>query len=391
MKLICMRITSLLAVIFVAAIIAITPVSALDTTPEYLVETQYPLIDAKVFEFHSEKAGRNYKIIVSLPASYATSGADIRYPVFYTVDGQWHFSVAQAASGGLYYDRGARESIVVGITWEGDVANANRLRVEDFTPTNTEFNAASGKADKYLDFIQFELIPYMAKNYRTSDDRTLSGSSFGGLLTLYCLFTRPTLFSDYLASSPVIWWDNNVISEYQKSFSEKNLSSPVRLYVARGGMELGQDGIDLFVNELRAEKIQNLEIAFDVIEGAGHGGLNPEAFTRGMQFIFKKERFPIDEKLLAAYTGNYKGPSNWPDIEVRSIDGLLYAVTAQSSMEYQLVAVDTNLFYIANTGAEASFSFNENEEVRDLNLKAESGVFIFEKIKPAMARGNDGD
>jgi predicted alpha/beta superfamily hydrolase len=356
------------------------PVSALDNTDKHLVESKYPLVNAKVFEFQSEKAGRKYRIIVSLPGGYTTSGADTRYPVLYTVDGQWHFSISQAAAGGLYYDRGARENIVVGITWVGDVDNANRLRVEDFTPTNTDFNAGSGKADSYLDFIQYELIPYMAKNYRTSDDRTLSGSSFGGLLTLYCLFTRPALFTDYLASSPAIWWDEAVIRKYQNAFSDESLRAPVRLYVARGGMELGQKDVDIFMNELKAKKYRNLEIEFDVIEGAGHGGLNPEAFTRGMQFIFKKTRVRIDANQLAAYTGTYKGPTGWPDIEVRSDAGTLYSKDSQSKTELSWVAVEQNLFFVANTGAEVTFTTNENGEVTQLNLKVESGVFNFSKV-----------
>ncbi len=374
MKLYFKKIAALVALVFINL-----PVSALDSTGEQLAESKYPLVSARIFEFQSEKAGRKYRIMVSLPGSYKASGDDTRYPVLYTVDGQWHFSIAQAAVGGLYYDRGARESIVVGITWVGDEDNANRLRVEDFTPTKTDFNPGSGKADSYLDFIQYELIPYMAKNYRTSDDRTLSGSSFGGLLTLYCLFTRPTLFSDYLATTPAIWWDESVIRKFQKSFSDEDLTSPARLYVARGGMELGQKDIDLFVSELRAEEYRNLEIEFDVIEGAGHGGLNPEAFTRGIQFIFKKNRARIDASQLAAYTGTYKGPSGWPDIKVISSDGALYSTDSQSNTELQWVAVETNLFFVTNTGGEVTFSVDENDEVTQLNLKLESGVFSYVK------------
>ena len=365
--------------VFVAVILASMSVGALETSSEFLVEMQYPLGNAKVFEFQSEKAGRKYQILVSLPGSYETSGADTRYPVLYTVDGQWHFSIAGSVIGGLYYDRGARESIVVGITWEGDEANANRLRAEDFTPTNTKQVPGSGKADRYLDFLQFELIPYMTENYRSSEDRTLSGSSYGGLLTLYCLFTRPTLFSDYLASTPAISWDDGVIRKYQKSFSDSDLLSPARLYIARGEMELGQGDIDVFANELKTEKYRNLEIEFDIIKGAGHGGLNPEAFTRGVQYIFKKNRVHIDEKRLAAYAGTYKGPAGWPDIEISSIDGSLHSMNLQTKKEFQLVAVGKNLFYVANSGAEISFAVDEDDNVTHMNLKVESGVFSFTK------------
>lgn len=366
--------------LFIAIILASMSMAALETPSKYLVEMRYPLGNAKVFEFQSEKAGRTYQILVSLPGSYETSGAETRYPVHYTVDGQWHFTIAGSVIGGLYYDRGARESIVVGITWEGDEDNANRLRVEDFTPTHSEQAPGSGKADSYLDFLQFELIPYMVKNYRSSEDRTLSGSSYGGLLTLYCLFTRPALFTDYLASTPAVWWDEGVIKKYQASFAAKELTIPVRLYVARGEMEYDQHRIDVFANELKAEASRNLEIEFDVIKGAGHGGLNPEAFTRGVQYIFKKTRIHIDEKQLAAYAGTYKDPSGGPDIQIRSVDGSLHSTEPETNTELQLVAVGENLFYVANAGAEVSFSFDENEHVTHMNLKVESGELRFARV-----------
>lgn len=366
--------TAVLAVVFLAS----APLIAVDTA-EYLAEVNYPLGNAKEFELYSEKTGRKYKILIRLPGSYATSGDETRYPVLYTVDGQWYFSIAGSVMGGLYYDRGARETIVVGITWDGDEANANRLRVEDFTPTNTDFAAGSGKADSFLDFLQHELIPYMARNYRTSEDRTLSGVSFGGLFTLYCLFTRPTVFSDYLASTPSVWWDDGVLRKYRESFLETALPSPVRLYVARGEMEYGRHEIDAFVKELQAADHRNLEIEFDVIRGAGHGGLNPQVYTRGMQFIFKKKRVDIDEKRLASYIGTYKNPSGGPDIEIRSIDGNLHSMEPQTRTKLQLVAVDENLFYVANTGAEVTFALDENGRVTHMNFKRDSEQLKFEK------------
>jgi dienelactone hydrolase len=207
----------------------------------------------------------------------------------------------------------------------------------------------------------------------------LSGSSFGGLLTLYCLFTRPALFSDYLASSPAVWWDEGVIRKYQASFAGQKLHAPVRLYIARGEMEYARHGIDVFANELKAEGQHNLEVKFDVIKGAGHGGLNPEAFTRGVQYIFKKKRIHFSEKQLAAYAGTYKDPSGGPDIEIRSIDGNLHSMDPATKTELELVAVGRNLFYVANTGAQVSFSVGENEQVTHMILKPEGGEIRFAK------------
>ena len=85
----------------------------------------------------------------------------------------------------------------------------------------------------------------------------------------------------------------------------------------------------------------------------------------------------MNAKQLAEYSGHYKGPADWPDIEVRSIDGTLYSTDTQSKTELHWVAVEKNLFYVANTGAEVSFTKNEDDEVTHLNLKVESGQFSF--------------
>ena len=377
------KMKSVLSVIagLVLLLTSMAPAFAQHGPPEYLAESSYPLTSARVFNFKSEKAGRTYKIMLNLPGGYDSADDGTRYPVLYTVDGQWHFPIAASVAGGLYYDRGARKSIVVGITWDGDEAEAIRLRVQDFTPTAMESFPGSGKADKYLDFLQYELIPYMAKHFRTSNDRTLSGSSFGGLVTLYCLFTRPAVFTDYLATTPATSWDDVVLKKYRISFAEKGLDSPVRLYAARGEIEHGKLGIDTFIEELKAENVKNLEVKFDVIKGAGHGGLNPEAFTRGMQFIFKKERIRISEAKLSAYAGFYKGETGSPDIHIRTHDGKLYLKNTQTNTESQLIAVKENLFYIPNSGAESTFLINGNQQVTHFKLITENGEFSFARQK----------
>jgi hypothetical protein len=200
-------------------------------------------------------------------------------------------------------------------------------------------------------------------------------------ITLYCLFTRPAVFTDYLASTPATSWDDVVLKKYRISFAEKGLDSPVRLYAARGEIEHGQLGIDTFIEELKAENVKNLEVKFDVIRGAGHGGLNPEAFTRGMQFIFEKERIKISEAKLSAFTGFYKGETGSPDIHIRTHDGKLYLINTQINTESQLIAVKENLFYITNTGAESTFLVNENQQVTHFKLIAENGEFSFTRQK----------
>ena len=66
---------------------------------------------------------------------------------------------------------------------------------------------SSGGADKFLQFIETELMPEVEKRYRTQPFRVLAGHSLGGLFAVHALSTRPGLFNAYVAVSPSLWWD----------------------------------------------------------------------------------------------------------------------------------------------------------------------------------------
>jgi predicted alpha/beta superfamily hydrolase len=53
----------------------------------------------------------------------------------------------------------------------------------------------TGHSDKFIDFIEKELQPYIEKKYKTNDSKTIIGQSLGGLLATEILFKKPTLFN----------------------------------------------------------------------------------------------------------------------------------------------------------------------------------------------------
>lgn len=69
----------------------------------------------------------------------------------------------------------------------------------------------SGQADRFLDFLEKELIPHIDRNYRTYPHRIIAGWSFGGLLATHALIHRPEIFDAYLAISPSLWWDEELL------------------------------------------------------------------------------------------------------------------------------------------------------------------------------------
>jgi hypothetical protein len=61
-----------------------------------------------------------------------------------------------------------------------------------------------GRANQYLDFVRDELIPRVAKTYRTTDYRILYGTSNTGFTAVHALFRTPDLADAYIAASATL-------------------------------------------------------------------------------------------------------------------------------------------------------------------------------------------
>lgn len=167
------------------------------------------------YVFHSGITGEQQKLQVYLPDSYTENSA-LKYPVLYLLDGQNWFTSAvslhKVFTGSETNYKSMPDFIVVGVTtnWEN--------RRDFFGSSNTK-NA--------INFIENEVIAFVDKTFRTSNERILFGWQFAGGFIINTLSEKPELFNGYLAATPVFFDPNKVdtlLSEH------KNLNS--FLYVA---------------------------------------------------------------------------------------------------------------------------------------------------------------
>lgn len=151
-------------------------------------------------KFQSKTLGENRLFSIQLPSSY-NKNPKRKYPVMYLLDGPSNLSHTYGTLDFLNLSGEAPELIIVAIT------NANRTR--DFSPAskNSE-KTEGGGADKFLDFIEKELIPYIDSLYRTENYKIITGHGLGGLLAIHSLHTRPHLFQAHFAFSPILSWDD---------------------------------------------------------------------------------------------------------------------------------------------------------------------------------------
>jgi len=269
-----------------ASMLSAAALRAQAVTPPAETIPVVPLPGTELRHMHSAATGRDYDIQISLPADYARN-TRARYPVLYVLDGQWDFKLMLSVQGGLTYDRWTPQIMIVGITWSGANPNYDSLRAMDLTPAATRQLPGSGAAPQFLSFIRDQLVPFIETTYRADPRRRiLMGASFGGLFTLYALFSDPGFFWAYMAGSPAVTYASRVGFALESSYAASHRDLPARLYIAVGSIEPLASAVQELWGVLRGRSYTGLQLETRVIEGERHSGNKPEAFNRGLRWVF---------------------------------------------------------------------------------------------------------
>ena len=190
----------------------------------------------------------------------------------------------------LWYDRVVPEYITVGLGYAGEGLDYDRMRQWELSPVRTSLFRDSGHADQFLAAIEHEIIPFVEREYRADPQhRVLAGASLGGLFTLYALFTKPELFSGYIAMSPAVAVGGDWIFQCEDAFARSKRPLRARLFMTVGGYEWPAyvDRVVRFHLQLAARKYPDLAYSFRVIDGERHGSSVTEATNRGLRYVFE--------------------------------------------------------------------------------------------------------
>lgn len=152
------------------------------------------------YQFVSTSIGETRSVLIGLPKSYPVTHRE--YPVIIVLDGEASFRPAMTVVSELTSLGHIPESIVVGIP------NTNRLR--DLTPPGLSVSGSSKNegGDRFLDFLEKELMPAMKTQFRASGFAVLVGHSSGAIIATYAAATRPAFPFVVLMDSPTHLGDN---------------------------------------------------------------------------------------------------------------------------------------------------------------------------------------
>ncbi len=201
-----------------ATAIVLSAVSArAQTAPSLVVEPEHAIsvsrgAPAMSFRITSSILKQTRRIYLVLPVSFSHSAADRRYPVTIVLDGEVNVPPVAAVSDELSRNGQIPESVIVALpNVEGSTFEESaRNRVHDLTPPGLSVSGSGldEGGDRFLDFIEKELLPAVDRQFRGTEPRTFIGHSNGGILATYVAATRPAFRAVIAIDTPTEFGDN---------------------------------------------------------------------------------------------------------------------------------------------------------------------------------------
>lgn len=265
--------------------------------------------NTELISFYSDILGQDMVLYVKLPSGYYNETQKM-YPSWYFTDGNRSFPlIANIASIFELPVPSEPELIIVSIAYKiRDMADWGAWRTRDLTPTNIpsldaswaktlagmtgrQFEVKSGGAKKFLECIEKEVIPLVESSYRVSKiERGLGGYSYGGLFSLYVLFSKPELFSIYYAGSPSIGYDKGFLYNHEKEYSGSHRDLKAKLFMTAGGKEDSTMAInvDKMAGILESRKYSGLTVTTFVFPDETHQSCMPASIIRAFRVLYNK-------------------------------------------------------------------------------------------------------
>ena len=273
----------------------------------------------------SKILAQNRKIWIHIPNS--NGGNTIkdrgRYPVIYLLDGSENFNTVVSITEHMADASLCPPTIVVGILQED--------RLSELTVgADKEFPAAVGTGDKFMAYIEKELIPYINTKYPTTSFKTFIGHSLGGLTVINALLHQPDLFNAYVSLDGALWWNNQKAVTDGKAILQKGQYKGKSLYMAMANrLDRGVDTISVqkdtsgstallrsnlsFIKELSKNKNSQLHFKSRFYEDDNHPSVRLIGEYDALRFIFdfyklkvyeseiENKEFKLDSLLIAHF------------------------------------------------------------------------------------------
>lgn len=208
------------------------------------------------------------------------------YPIIYLLDGSMNEDFIHVTGLIQFFNQmySMPETIVVGIE------NIDRKR--DFT-FHTDLKdlqkdyPTTGHSDKFINFLEKELKPYIETQFKTADTY-IFGQSLGGLLATEILLKKPEMFDNYFIISPSLWWDDESLLKKAPQLLTKIQDTKKFVYISVGKGEhpvMIKDA-ENFYDVLKKSNKKSWTIEYKMMETDNHATILHRSLYEGLVKLF---------------------------------------------------------------------------------------------------------
>ena len=256
--------------------------------------------------FSSKIMDKDYLIHMSFPENYSNNDT-ITYPVIYVLDGKStyrHFNPVN-----IDFEK-IEDVIFVGISHKAKGIKSRINRFYDYTPSidtiiERKFEKIfdvprgtikTGGADKFLESLKKEIVPFIDKHYKTNSDRGLSGHSFGGLFTAYCFLNSDNYFTRFGINSPSFHFnDEKLLNQaiFKFTNSETWDIEPTKVFLSTGENESPTmvSNMIKFSLHLREKNYDNIDMNWNIYRNETHISVIPSSLSGTLMNLYQKNNF----------------------------------------------------------------------------------------------------
>jgi hypothetical protein len=184
-------------------------------------------------------------------------------------------------------------------------------RMTDLTiGTDKEMPGVVGKGDKFMLYMEKELMPYIESNYPTAAYKIFIGHSVGGLTVVNTLIHHPNLFDAYVSLDGALWWNNQqIVTEAKTVLADTPYKGKTLFMALANRLERGMDtltvqkdtteGTELirsnlvFIKDIAKNKTNQLRFQHKFYENDDHSSVRLIGAYDALRFIFDYYKLKI--------------------------------------------------------------------------------------------------
>ena len=258
-------------------------------------------------EVRSEVLNETRKVSIYLPESYHDSSRYRRYPVLYLRDGGKFFHAFSGAVQFLAADASPHipEMIVVAIHETDRVRDSSWTHsLLGFTGKEDQGYRTSGGGERFLRFLERDLVPYIDKEFSTVPYRIYCGYSFTGLHAVDAFLAPDSAFDAFLIIDPSWWWDDYALERKAEKTLPRRVFNRTQVFMA----VTAESFPDKYF--IKARDVTQLDAILERTHPAGldwklqryadesHHSMALRALYDGLTYFFRGYKPPLNELYL---------------------------------------------------------------------------------------------